>query len=261
MNNKIQMIVTDLDRSLLHTDKSISKYTKKILEKCKNMNISIVFATARPVRSTKIYMEEINPNAVIYHNGAIITAEQTILKYYGILPQKARKLLVKIEREYPEVTLSVETDDTLYTNFDLDTNLGYKKINFADLPETAVEKIIIGNMPIEKIKKEIDKYITNDLYLEINDSRFGFIMNKKASKWNGIKELSEYYKISVDKIVAFGDDLNDLEMIKRCGIGITMENGLDEVKKEADYICENNDKDGIAKWLEENIIKKRQNCT
>jgi Cof subfamily protein (haloacid dehalogenase superfamily) len=253
MDNKIQMIVMDLDRSLLQSDKTISEYTKKVIKKCTDKNIIIVFATARPIRSTKKYIEEIDPKAVIYHNGAVVTVERKILNCYGIPFRKAKEILTEIEKDYPESTLSVEMCDKMYTNFDSDIKLGYEKINFSELPDIKADKIIIGNMSIEKIK-EIRKHIADDLYLEINDGRFGFIMNKHASKWNGIKELSKYYKITIEKVAAFGDDLNDLEMIQNCGIGVAMENGLEEVKDVSDYICQNNDNDGIAKWIEEKII-------
>jgi hydroxymethylpyrimidine pyrophosphatase-like HAD family hydrolase len=227
MVNKIQMIVTDLDKSLLQSDKTISDYTKNVFKKCRDKNIITAFATAGPIRSTN---------------------------------QKTIKILKEIEKNYPESTLSAEINDVLYTNFDTDAKLGYRKIDFAELPDIESDKIIIGNMSIEKIK-EIEKYITDDLYLEINDGRFGFIQNKKASKWNGVKKLSKHYKIRIEEIIAFGDDLNDLEMIQNCGIGIAMENGLEEVKSTADYICKNNDNDGIAEWIEEKIIGEGQNCT
>jgi hydroxymethylpyrimidine pyrophosphatase-like HAD family hydrolase len=43
-------------------------------------------------------------------------------------------------------------------------------------------------------------------------------------------------------------------MIKNCGIGVAMENGLEEIKNNAKYICGKNNEDGIAKWIEENIL-------
>ena len=55
-------------------------------------------------------------------------------------------------------------------------------------------------------------------------------------------------------LVAFGDDINDLEMVKNCGIGVAVENAIDDVKAAAKYICGTNDNDGVAKWLEEHIL-------
>ncbi len=49
--------------------------------------------------------------------------------------------------------------------------------------------------------------------------------------------------------MAFGDHYNDIEMIKKVGIGVAMGNGLSEVKAQADYVTESNEKDGIYQAL------------
>ena len=43
-------------------------------------------------------------------------------------------------------------------------------------------------------------------------------------------------------------------MLRDCGIGAAVANAIDEAKAVADYICDNNDNDGVAKWLEENVL-------
>jgi Cof subfamily protein (haloacid dehalogenase superfamily) len=252
---KGKMIITDLDRSLLRNDKTISKYSIKVFEKCRQNGFIIAFATARPIRSTVEYIEIIKPNGVIFHNGAIVSANGKILSQYGISPVATKEIIKIIENEYPEATLSVEIDDVMYTNFNLPENvpLSYVKINFDELPNTNADKIIVGTISLSKIS-EIEKYITEDLYLEINDGKYGFIMNKKATKWLGIIELMNYFGIEIKDTIAFGDDLNDLSMIKNSGKGICMKNGLDELKAVSDEICEDNENDGIAKWIEENIL-------
>ena len=78
--------------------------------------------------------------------------------------------------------------------------------------------------------------------------------NINAVKWKAIKAVSDFYNIDTNMFVAFGDDKNDLEMIKNCGIGIAVENAIDEVKNVAKYICETNNNDGVAKWLEKYIL-------
>lgn len=53
--------------------------------------------------------------------------------------------------------------------------------------------------------------------------------------------------ISKSEIIAFGDDINDKEMFVNSGIGVAMRNSIDEIKELADYICDTNDNDGVAK--------------
>ena len=43
-------------------------------------------------------------------------------------------------------------------------------------------------------------------------------------------------------------------MLRDCGIGVAVANAIDEVKAVADHICDTNDNDGVAKWLEENVL-------
>ena len=55
MGSKIEMIITDLDKSLLNNEHQITEFTKSIFQKCIKNGIIIVFATARPLRVTKIF--------------------------------------------------------------------------------------------------------------------------------------------------------------------------------------------------------------
>jgi hydroxymethylpyrimidine pyrophosphatase-like HAD family hydrolase len=82
---------------------------------------------------------------------------------------------------------------------------------------------------------------------------FGQIMHRNATKSQAIATLAAHWDIKSEEIVAFGDDLNDIDMLQYAGIGIAMGNALDDVKAVSDYVCDTNENDGIAKWLEENI--------
>jgi hydroxymethylpyrimidine pyrophosphatase-like HAD family hydrolase len=66
--------------------------------------------------------------------------------------------------------------------------------------------------------------------------------------------LAKIWNIEPSEIAAFGDDLNDIDLLRYAGYGVAMENALDEVKAVADYICDTNDNDGVAKWLEDNML-------
>jgi Cof subfamily protein (haloacid dehalogenase superfamily) len=253
------MIITDLDKSLLDNDCKITEYTRNVFQECIGNGIIVVFATARPLRVTKIFYESILPNAVICHNGAVAYMNDKQIYQCSIKPILAKDILKNILKYYPEANLAIETNDQLYTNFDpsliwanIVSDIVSENMDIENLPKTEIDKIIIAMDSIEKIK-EIKKFLSEELYLEINEGRLGLIMNKGAKKWNAIKELLKIYKIGAENAIAFGDDYNDIEMIKNCGIGVAMENGIDEIKNNAKYICGKNGEDGIAKWIKENI--------
>ena len=79
-------------------------------------------------------------------------------------------------------------------------------------------------------------------------------MDRSATKWNGIKAMLDICNCSPNETVYFGDDQDDIDPIKMCGLGIAVFNGIDEAKAVADYITESNDDDGVAKWIEENLL-------
>ena len=56
-------------------------------------------------------------------------------------------------------------------------------------------------------------------------------------------------QLSPDEIAVFGDDFNDIGMLRLCGRGIAMENAIAEVKQAADEICLSNEQDGVARWI------------
>lgn len=62
----------------------------------------------------------------------------------------------------------------------------------------------------------------------------------------GLAKLAEYLKIQPDEIMACGDGDNDLAMIKYAGLGVAMENAIDEVKSVAQFITKDCDDDGIS---------------
>jgi len=118
MESKIQMIITDLDKSLLNNERQITEFTKIIFHECIKNGIIIVFATARPLRVTKIFYNSILPHAVICHNGAVAYVNEKQIYQCGIKPIMVAALLKSIVKNFPKANLAIETNDQIYTNFD-----------------------------------------------------------------------------------------------------------------------------------------------
>jgi Cof subfamily protein (haloacid dehalogenase superfamily) len=251
------IIITDLDNSLLNDNLQITEYTKNIFKKCKEAGHTIVFATARPFRKTRILFDSIKPDAVICHCGGIVYINDKIIYQNGIKPAVAQNILKNIVNDYPNINIAVECNDEIFTNFDTLIywkEVPYKNIDLENLPSENLNKLIIGLELIKNID-EVKKYLPDDLYIEKMEEKVGLIMNKKATKWNGITELLKYYGAKQEDTISFGDDDVDIEMIEKCGIGIAVENGNERIKSKAKFICESNNEDGIAKWLEANYLQ------
>jgi Cof subfamily protein (haloacid dehalogenase superfamily) len=249
----IRMLVTDLDKTLLKSDKTISEITIESLRKLKNKDIRIAIATARPARTADSYLKRINGDAAILLNGALVMAEGKIIQRHSIKSDIVKALIQEIKDVYPTVTLSVEMGDILYADFDLNQEWEYKRIDFNYLPDGLVDKIILGSIDLCEIKK-INTMLPEYLYAESNSGKFIMIMNKSACKHFGLLKLSEYFDIPMEEILAFGDDYNDIGMLRECGIGVAMADACNEAKEAADYITDTSDNEGVSSFIINNLL-------
>ena len=115
---------------------------------------------------------------------------------------------------------------------------------------------ILVHIDDEETLSIVKNELTEDLYYTVAHGYLIQIMNKSATKWNGIQTMLNVCECSSDEVAYFGDDYDDIEPIQMCGIGIAVANGIDEVKDIADYITESNDTDGVAKFIEKMLLNK-----
>lgn len=252
-----KLLALDLDNTLLKSDKSISQYTSGVLKRCRDRGMKIVFATARPLRTITPYLSRTPCDAIIYHNGAHIIADgKRIGSAYTVPVETTRTILGTLQAKYPGERLSVEIDDVLYANFDVSSVWNYTSYilsDFSDLPETGADKILIE--ADLKIKYEdITPLLTPDIYCQMSEGLIYLIMNKCATKLNGLKTLAGHWGISLEDAAAFGDDHNDVEMLRSCGLGVAVGNAIKKAKEAADAVADTNDNDGAAKYIEHYLL-------
>ena len=250
----INTITVDLDRTLLHADKMLSAYTVKVLAECKKRGIKIIVATARPVRTAKQYIDMVDFDAIVASNGARILYQDQQVDY-RINPISAKRLL-EVLKQSPDLRVTLETGDCAYSNRPVED---YETVLTDDLASIAVREgaiKILVHLDREETLGYVTKELTEDLYYTIAHEHLLQIMSTSATKWNGIKTVLDICGCSPNETAYFGDDHDDIEPIKMCGLGIAVSNGIEEVKSVADYVAESNDDDGVAKFIEYRILNK-----
>jgi len=248
----IKVIIMDLDRTLLHTDKTLSAYTVEILKECKRHDIKIVVATARPLRATKQYCDLLDFDAMVVSNGArMIWGNQQI--DYGITQKSAEHLLDALQDD-PNLRITLETGDCAYSSQPIEDYETIVTDNLVSIARKEGILKILVHLDCKDALPFVQKILTEDLYYTVAHGYLLQIMNKSATKWKGIKAILDIYNYSPDETAYFGDDQDDIEPIKRCGLGIAVSNAIDEVKHAADFIAKNNDDDGVAKYIKQYIL-------
>lgn len=96
--------------------------------------------------------------------------------------------------------------------------------------------------------------MTPDTYMTVAEGKLIQIMGAAATKWNGIRAMLKAVGIHSREAIYFGDDYDDIESIKNCGMGVAVSNAIEEVLAIADSVAESNDMDGVARYIEENCL-------
>jgi len=251
----MKAIITDLDRTLLHTDKSISEYTIKVMKECQSKGIKLIAATARPVRTVQQFDELIGFDALVVSNGARIIYNGT-KEEFGFSDHD-KKHVFGVLNSAPDLRITLETGDEAYSNKpieDYPTTITNDLLNVS-LKEGALKLIV--SYDSEKALETVQKAMTDDLYYSVANGHLLQIMSKAAAKWNGVKSILRILDIDPAESVYFGDDNDDIEPIKNCGVGVAVSNAIDAVKEAADHITVSNNDDGVAKFIEEYFLYKK----
>ncbi|MBJ8053448.1 HAD family hydrolase [Bacillus cereus] len=238
-----KIIISDLDGTLLRSDKTISEKSINILRECKNNGDELIFATARPPRAINQYIPNVLKNEIIIcYNGALVLKGNNILE------------IIEIAKKYNLHQICLEINDKLYSNFDVTDYFGDVPCEVIDIRglnfKNASKVIVCTN---GSINKEFTKELPDECKAVITDNgTLCQIMHADVSKWNSIQHVLQYLNRDVSEVIAFGDDYNDMEMIEKCGIGVAMSNAVEELKSVAKFIAKSNDEDGVATFLESN---------
>lgn len=247
----MKAIITDLDRTLLRTDKSVSEKTISVLQKVQQNGVKVMFATARPKRAITQYENLLHPDSVVTLNGARTYINDFSIDY-SIPYESVRKMLSKFIK-IPGCIISMETSNGIYANVDIPEWTPIVTDCFPEIPADcgSVFKILVSNENTD-LKKHINSIITDDSYFTVAVGTLFQIMCKTATKLNGIKAMLHEFGFEPEDVVYFGDDNDDIEALKWCGKGVAVKNAIPEVSSAASEVTASNDEDGVALWIEKN---------
>ena len=251
----IKAIVTDLDRTLLRKDKSISAYTIEALRRCRERGVLLMAASARPLRDVEAYQALIGFDAVTATNGAVISLPgRKIERILG--RESGEKILAGLMR-FPDIFVSVETSRGLYSNRDIPQWQPVVYADFPRLPEGADLYKILASSQDQEVYTRIGELLTGDAYYTIADGALIQIMSREATKWQGVQRMLEHFGISARDTVYFGDDHDDIEPIRKCGRGVAVANAIPEVLQAADEIIASHEEDGVARYINRYILSEK----
>lgn len=239
----------DIDGTLFsHTIHAIPESTKRTVKLLREKGIKVFIATGRSLKETKrVPLGDMKFDGYVTLNGQIcLDAEEKILFEAPIKGEDGAYLLdVFVNKKFP---LAIVEKDRIYINYIDDSVIrAQKSVNIPLLPikeyQGAPIYQFIGYMNWEETGKIAPK-IPNCKITRWYDEGID-IISKDGGKANGIQKVLEFYGMTKEEIIAFGDSDNDMDMLEFAGIGVAMGNAEESVKAVADYVTTDIDEDGI----------------
>lgn len=267
----IKLVASDLDGTIIGRDNTIFENNLKAINDINNKNIDFVICTGKTYPIIKGMCSKFNASYGIFGNGnQIINLKTGEEIYKKLLTDSEINFCIDVARSH-DLHIHIYTDSEIISekelkymdlrNFKLqqgkyyDTSLGITVVDdikqYLAFNKVNVCKLIISsdsdlsNIKDEILEKEDISITTIKKYGEYKDKvidkeyEYLDITPKNINKDTALKILGNYLNVDNSEIMAIGDNLNDLDMVKNSGLGVAVANAYDELKQVAKYTTNN----------------------
>ncbi|MBW3111980.1 MULTISPECIES: Cof-type HAD-IIB family hydrolase [Bacillaceae] len=259
------LIVLDLDGTLLTDEKKISPKTHDILKKARLKGHEVMIATGRPFRASELYYQQLQlETPIVNFNGAFVhhPSDPSWGLYHEPMDLKVAKQIIDACEEFKFRNIVAEVMDDVYLHYHdekiIDVfMMGNPAISTGDIRNVLSDHptsmlIHAEEEDVAEIRAHLD-----DVHAELIDHRRWAapwhiieIVKTGLNKAVGIDRVASSLNIPKERIIAFGDEDNDLEMLEYAGTGVAMGNAIDPLKDIANEVTLSNEEDGIGRYLQ-----------
>lgn len=272
---EIKLIALDLDDTLLNNERQISDENVKALQECAKKGIYIVLCSGRAEDAIVPFVKRLNLESIgcseqgkylIGINGCSIF---DLKEKKQIFCKKVESNILIAANQIAEsfgLKSEVYTPDTIYYEKEtkwtkLDVDLcglkGQEVENYKEFLKQGFTKMLVPGEPelLLKVQEVLKKEFGDKAVIFTSKPYFLEILPPDCGKGESIQFLSSHIGIDIKQTMGFGDSMNDESLIRHAGIGVCMKNGLDAIKKIADYVTEqDNNHSGVADFLYKHVL-------
>jgi hypothetical protein len=270
------MVAIDLDGTLLAPDGSVTPRNKAAVHQALSAGLVICFATGRNWTESQPILESVGHfDTAVFVSGAMVidTRQRKTLHKRAMEPALAREVCEILESLGQTAlvlqdTAEVGTDYLVTADVELNQATSqWMRVTSAvvhrvsDLATRAHEHtirvgIVAAADDVAQVRQTLQsrlgqRVVCHSLYVPAYAVEVLEVFDPAVNKWQGLLHAAGPHGIRAEQIVAIGDDLNDLQMIAKAGLGVAMGNAKPEVQAAAKRIIRGNHEDGLAEFLEE----------
>lgn len=243
--NDIKLIALDIDGTLINNAGEISRHTERVIQEARAKNVHVILTTGRPLPLCSHIANQLHiTDYVITNNGAEIWKdEHEVIERHFMNPNTIEQLW-QLGDKHELLTWMVSPTKLFRQSTRPNRFLDFEwlKFGFGNLNEQTVN--ILNETLIQYEDLEITSSSTKNI--EIN--------HKGVNKIVALERVCQELDIPLENVMAVGDNLNDLQMIKHVGLGVAVNNALSRLKKHAKYVTTSNEEDGVAHVIEKFVL-------
>ncbi|WP_420875118.1 Cof-type HAD-IIB family hydrolase [Pseudalkalibacillus hwajinpoensis] len=247
MDKEIKLIALDMDGTLVNHDGDVSKENEDAVKHAKEQGIHVVLSTGRSLPFCRDIAEQLGHSAyLVTVNGGQIFDKELNLVDSTHLTNDLVKRLWELKVKHDVYFWSSTTEGVFNTKKPFDKEIDdYNWLKFGfDIQDDNVRKVITDEVMANEALEVTNSSPTN---LEINPAG----VNKAAA----LMKVCKWLDLSMDNVMAVGDSMNDIAMIREAGFGVAMGNAQERVKEAANWITKDYTEHGVAHAINR-VLKK-----
>ncbi|EJO2021125.1 Cof-type HAD-IIB family hydrolase [Vibrio vulnificus] len=270
-NKEITKIVaSDLDGTLLAPNHQLSELSKQTLKALHEQGYTFIFATGRHhVDVAGIRAQVGIPAYMITSNGARVHDQHDQLMYSKNVPAELVQPVIDIVKQDPEIFVHLyqneewrlNREDEVMRKFHEETGFTYKVYDIDNAPTDGIAKIFFthpgqDHEHLVGFENQLREAFGDQLNIAFSTPWCLEVMAAEVSKGDALKAVAESLGLTLENCVAFGDGMNDVEMLSMAGKGLVMETSHEKVKKALpdNEIIGSNADDAVAHYLQKHLL-------
>ena len=265
---KYKLLACDLDGTLNNSSGKLTDGNKAAIKKAMDSGLHFAICSGRSQVSVDAFNKELGLNVpggfgISFNGGVVYKADTLEILYEHRMPRaEALRVIDALRAIDPETPVIVYVEGNLiYYTEDNENIAGYanrvdikkqKVDSFEEIPSDILKMLIRWDPDkLVKLHNAVKEKIEDFCDIVFSEKHLLEFAPKGSTKAEGIRFLAEHLGLDMEETVAMGDNFNDAEMICEAGLGIAVNNAVDEIKAMAGYITgNNNDNDAVKEAIE-----------
>ncbi|MFY2510313.1 Cof-type HAD-IIB family hydrolase [Vibrio pectenicida] len=268
--NPFQLVASDLDGTLLAPNHKLSEFSKRTLKELHHKGYTFIFATGRHHVDVASIRSQVGiPAYMITSNGARVHDKDDNLMYSNNIPSTLIQPVIDVIRQDPNIFINIYKDESWLLDRDNDalavfhneSGFAFKSFDSQTAPTDGIAKVFFTHPDkdhehLVKFEQQLNEKFAGKLNIAFSTPWCLEVMAAEVSKGEALKVVTNSLNLTLENCIAFGDGMNDVEMLSMAGKGLVMETAHDKVKEALpdNEVIGSNANDAVAHYLHTHLF-------